>query len=78
MKEKYVVLQIAEVEAFTMDMAVANVGGQSGLWLGASFVTLIQAIYYLVLGFVKKVGKSRSNTTAKGRMVSDIIPPRLY
>lgn len=47
--------QIEEVQAFTIDMAIANVGGQAGLWLGASVVTVIQALYFLLLGIYHKI-----------------------
>lgn len=53
-KKKKHPFQIEEVKAFTIDMAISNVGGQAGLWLGVSVVTIIQAFYYFVLGIFKK------------------------
>lgn len=44
-----------EVKSFTIDMAIANVGGQAGLWLGASIVTFIQALYYVALAIGEKL-----------------------
>lgn len=44
-----------EVKSFTVDMAIANVGGQAGLWLGASAVTVVQALYYVALAIAEKV-----------------------
>lgn len=40
--------------SFTIDMAVSNVGGQFGLWLGLSIVTFVQTFYYIVLGVCRK------------------------
>ena len=41
------IFKVEEVKAFTWDVAIANVGGQAGLWMGCSIVTIIQALFYL-------------------------------
>lgn len=49
-------------------MVIANVGGQAGLWLGCSFVTIIQAGYYLWLTFWKRMEQKTSLIIIKSRM----------
>lgn len=46
-------------------MAIANVGGQSGLWLGCSVITIIQVIYYVVLASVQYFQSSKNEMGIK-------------
>lgn len=52
-------LQVVESYAFTIEDAIANVGGLIGLWLGCSIVSFVQAAYYIVLTINDKIEDRR-------------------
>lgn len=46
------ILTYEEVNTYTFDTFISNIGGQLGLWLGASMVSLFQTFYYSCLSIV--------------------------
>lgn len=47
--------EIVESEKLTIESAVSDVGGLLGLWLGASMITLIHLIWFLVKSIAEKL-----------------------
>lgn len=43
------ILWYEEVPTYTVDTFISNIGGQLGLWLGASVISVVQIVYYCCL-----------------------------
>lgn len=48
----------AQKEGYSLDSLVSNVGGQLGLWLGASVISFFQAIYLFYISDTKTLQRN--------------------
>lgn len=52
------ILTYEEVPTYNFDTFISNIGGQLGLWLGASVVSVFQIIYYMCLAIFHREDKT--------------------
>lgn len=48
------IIYFEEVSTYSWEIFVSNIGGQLGLWMGGSIVSLIQVVYHILLWFIEK------------------------
>lgn len=51
-------------------MAIANIGGQCGLWLGASIVTFIEGFFYLFATFSNYMNANKASSSVSDAALS--------
>lgn len=54
------ILTYEEVPTYNFDTFISNIGGQLGLWLGASVVSIFQIFYYACVAMFRREEKSVS------------------
>ena len=49
------VTTVTEIEQFTLGKLFGEIGGQAGLFLGASLYTLIEILYFIIYSVAKRI-----------------------
>ncbi len=65
--------QYEEKEAFTPSMAISNLGGQAGLWLGCSAITIIHALVYAVRALASRCWEAKTQEISDDRRAISVI-----
>ncbi len=65
--------QYEEKEAFTPSMAISNLGGQAGLWLGCSAITIIHALVYAVRALASRCWEAKTQEISNDRREISVI-----
>lgn len=57
-----------EIPTYSWDTLLSNIGGQLGLWMGGSIISLFQIIYFLILYFIEmNISKKLKLSMLSGR-----------
>lgn len=63
-------------EAISLDDLISNTGGLIGVWAGMSFLTLFQALAYLIKYFKER--KQRKVSKAESRFTGEYVRKPVY